>query len=340
LGQFNSTFFDTGIGVSQSFSLPQVYRRRKAYSQQQANTASAYLKLTEAQIMKQLLGLFEEYAYLNAKEKVISKQDSLYTIFADRAKIRWENGETDILEKATADQQKVLLNNQLGSVKMLKEYVITELAWLINDNNKYIPEVTIFSPEKNSFLYDSLSIIHHPALIAADHEIVAARLQTQMEKSALLPDVSLAYRNVSIRGTGADNEVYTAGDRFSSFQIGLGIPIFTKGIRSTIKAAEIMEEVKLNEYNSAKAHLSTQIKQQYELYLSVLEKVKLFEEQALPNAELVRDVAQKQFDLGEINYLEMVMLTNQSFSMENEYIELMRSLNSHVVELKYLTIKN
>jgi cobalt-zinc-cadmium resistance protein CzcA len=84
---------------------------------------------------------------------------------------------------------------------------------------------------------------------------------TQAEKTALWPELSAGYRNVSIRGTGADNVVYQGGDRFSSFQVGVGIPIFRKGIRASIQSAQMMEEVKADIYIAKKSEISAQIQE-------------------------------------------------------------------------------
>ena len=54
MGQFNSTYFDTGLGISQSFNLPQVYKKRANAQRQQVKTAEAYLRMSEAELRQQL----------------------------------------------------------------------------------------------------------------------------------------------------------------------------------------------------------------------------------------------------------------------------------------------
>ena len=66
LGQFNSAYFDTGIGISQAFSLPKVYRLRALANREQVKTAEAFIKLSEVEIRQQLDELFMEYSYLLA----------------------------------------------------------------------------------------------------------------------------------------------------------------------------------------------------------------------------------------------------------------------------------
>lgn len=337
LGQFNSTYFDTGVGFSQTFSLPKVYQRRAAAYQQQVKTAEYYFKLSEAEIRQQLDQIFMEYSYLTAKENLLKNQDSLYNAFVQKSLLRWQKGETDILEKTTAEQQKLNISNQLSMIGKMKEYVILQLQWYLNDGRKYVPQTDDFGVLKYGIFYDSLSLQKHPILQMAAQEITTARAMTQAEKTALWPELNAGYRNVSIRGTGADNVVYQGGDRFSSFQVGVGIPIFQKGIRASIHSAQMVEEVKANMYEAKKSEINAQIQEKYVLYNATMAQLEQYEKSALPNARLIRIVSEQQFGSGQINYLEYVMLTNQAINIESEYLELKRNLNTHIIHLNYLT---
>jgi len=337
LGQFNSSYFDTGFGISQTFSLPQVYRRRLEAKKQQVQMADYYLKISEADIRQQVYQIFQEYSYLTAKEKLLTYQDSLFTVFVEKTSARLRKGESDILENTTATQQKINISNQLAMVSGLKEYFILELEWLLNDGNVYVPENTNFNVLKYNIFYDSLSILKHPEIQASVQEINAARSVTIAEKTALLPEFTVGYKNLSIRGIGSDDRLYNGGDRFSSFQLGIGIPIFRRAIHSSIQASKIMEEIKSGLYTSKVTELRTKISQKYAFYNQTLTRLLQYEQKALANAIVIRDVSEKQFSNGEINYLEYVILTNQATMIEMEYLELMRNLNMTIIDLHFLT---
>jgi cobalt-zinc-cadmium resistance protein CzcA len=337
LGQFNSAFFDTGFGISQSFQLPSVYKKRSEFNIQKAKTAEAYFKMTEMEIKQHLEEIFAEYQYLEAKTNLLIYQDSLYANFQQKAQLRWQKGETNILEKTTADQQKINISQQMVTVNKMKNVILLTLNYLLNDGKEYAPNVTDFDILKYNILFDSNALQRHPVLLAAMQEINTAKAATNVEKSALLPDFSLGYRNVGIRGTGADNVVYSAGDRFSSVQVSVGIPIFRKGIQSAIQGAQMLEAFKVQEYASKRNDLNNQIRQQYEMYSETQNQINIFEKLSLPNARSIRDVSEKKFENGEINYLEYVMLTNQAIQIESDHLELIRNMNGYIIKLYYLT---
>jgi cobalt-zinc-cadmium resistance protein CzcA len=337
LGQFNSAFFDTGFGISQSFQLPGVYKKRTDFHIEKVKSAEAYVKMTEAEIRQQLDGLFAEYWYLDARLKLLNFQDSLYSNFLRKAELRWQKGETDILEKTTAEQQKLNITKQLIDVDKMKKFLLTTLNRIINDGNQYIPAASDFSILKYNIFIDSVTLLSHPTLLAATQELMESKAATSLQKMALFPDFNVAYRNVGIRGTGADNKFYNGSDRFSSVQIGIGIPVFRKGIRSAIHGAEMFEDLKMQEYSNKMLDIKSRIQHHYVMYNETMRQINTFEQTSLPNAKTIRTVSDKKFAKGEINYLEYVMLTNQAIQIESEYLDLIRSVNESIIHLYYLT---
>lgn len=339
-GQFNSIYFDFGIGVSQSFLSPKYYKSKRSLNNERIKSAEALVKVSEISITHQISALFSEWYYLMAKEKQLKYQDSIFLKFQDKANIRLINGESDLLEKTTAEQQRLYITQQIKDNEKAKQVVILTLNWLINDENDFIP-----ASDTLRILYDKLPEMaaipeNHPILFASAQEISTAKASTNLEKTALLPQFNLGYRNVSIRGTGADNKSYGFGNRFNSLQIGVNIPIFTRGIKSGINGAKIMEEVKIQEYASKLQEIQMQIQQQTALYNETMQQIQVFINQSLPNARIIRSVGQQKFDRGEINYLEYVMLTNQAIQTENDYIDLIYKVNGYIINLVYLMSNN
>jgi len=88
---------------------------------------------------------------------------------------------------------------------------------------------------------------------------------TSLEKAKLLPDWNIAYTNQSVMGWQLDKahveHYYGAGDRFSTVQVGVGIPIFMKAQRARIRAAGQMQAAAAMEALSATDKLWGQMQQ-------------------------------------------------------------------------------
>ena len=152
-----------------------------------------------------------------------------------------------------------------------------------------------------------------------------------------MPTLSVGYKNVSFRGLGPDNVYYNSSDRFSSFQLGVAAPIFGKSYNAAIEAARVQEDFSSNQYLLKKIELDNQIRQKSILRQELVSKYESFQKESIPNAKLVKQVSSKQFESGEINYLDYVLLNNQAIGIEMELLDLIAAANVLTIELQYLT---
>ncbi|MBK9734267.1 MAG: TolC family protein [Saprospiraceae bacterium] len=337
IGQFNSAFFDSKIGIAQSFQLPVVYQRKKKLLSENVKSASFNFLLSASEIRQQLDIIFNQYAHLKEKETLLMRHDSLYGQFLITTVTRLEKGETDILERVTAEHQKNSITMQLQQIRNDMKVILMEFNLILNDATYFIPDSDGLRLLKYNIFYDSSSLYRHPLMQISLQKIQTAKAATNVLKSALLPGISLAYNNLSIRGLGADNNSYNAADRFSSVQLGVAMPIFRKSIKADINASGINESILSTQLEEQYNDLKSTINQRYQTLHQHQDQIIYFEKTALKNAELIRNTADQKFKNGLINYLEFVLLVNQAISIENEYIDLIKAANDQIISLHYLT---
>lgn len=144
---------------------------------------------------------------------------------------------------------------------------------------------------------------------------------------------------MTMRGNGANDVTYNGFTRFHAAQIGVGIPLFRNAQRAKIEASKHWEKVIDNEYQTEKQKLDKQYQNALLQYQSSLENITYFEEKALPNANLIEKIANQQFQNGEINYLDWVMLINQSLTIKSNYLDAIKAINEHIILINYLNYK-
>jgi heavy metal efflux system protein len=332
IGQINSNENDTKFGIAQSFAFPTVYKRQKKLLTEEYNAKLLNSNLKEIEVKKSVTELFYKYLYLKKQEKLLNKADSLYTKFFEKAKLRLQKGESTILEKTTAENQKNNISMQLKQLQTTIEIAKIEFQLLLNSTENKEPFAEKF---KIDFKLDSLNIENNPTVKILQQQKKVVSTETAVQKSKLLPEINLGYNNNSFKGIGLDDS-----KRFHSAQIGLGIPLFGGSQKAKIKASKIAENIAENDYQTQVLILKSEYKKLLSQYQSNLETVKYFEEKGNQNANTIIDVANKQFSNGEINYLDYVLLINQSISIQIAYIESIKSLNETIITLKYLNSKN
>ncbi|MDE3183039.1 MAG: CusA/CzcA family heavy metal efflux RND transporter [Bacteroidota bacterium] len=337
-GQINSEYNDTKFGITQSIAFPTIYKKQKQLLTEDYNAALLKISLKEHEIKKAVTEVFYAFTYLKEKQKLLLQADTLYNNFYQKANLRLQKGESNILEKTTAETQKANIAIQLRQVQQAIEMTVLEFQLLLNTTENEQPAAITYKMP-GVLLIDSSSIENNPMLKIVQQQTLIARAQTAVEKSKLLPDLSLGYLNNSFKGTGADNQVYSGSNRFSSVQAGVGIPIFTKAQKARASSSKLLESILQSQYETEVLNVQNQYRKLLTLYNSNADVVKYFEDTGLKNAALIIQTATTQFINGEINYLDFVMLTNQAVAIQSNYIEAVKALNESIISINFITSK-
>jgi cobalt-zinc-cadmium resistance protein CzcA len=324
--------------VSQTIHFPTLYTRQKKLFSEEWQQSNYTVALKEIELKREVSRIFFTLIYLSEKEKLLKKCDSLYAEFLLKSELRFKKGESNILEKTTAESQKGAIQLQLTQLIEERESTQNEFLFLLNSKERFIPES---SSLKLKFVTptEEISSETHPYLSVLNQQKRISLANTKLERAKLLPQLIFGYNNTSIIGIGADDVFYSKSNRFQSVQFGLGIPIFGGAQKSKIEASKIEEAIAQNEFDKEKLFLENQIRTTLTLYKSSLEKLDYYEKTALPNADVVMKTAGIQFINGEINYLDWVILVNQSITTKSNYIDAIHHYNQIVIQLNYLTSK-
>jgi cobalt-zinc-cadmium resistance protein CzcA len=336
VGQINSAYTDTKFGISQSINFPTVYSRQKSLLKEEFSGSEIAITVKEVEIKKMISDIFNLLSYLIEKKLLLLRTDSLYTEFLTKANLRFEKGENNILEKATAENQQGQIAIQLKQLEQDIIIVQMQFQLALKTNTLYIPSTQKF---KKEIVFEDLTGLEHPKMKFLQQQKQIAFANTQFQKSKLLPDLIFGYNNTSIRGTGADNNYYSSSKRFHAMQIGVGIPIFNGAQKSIINASKIKELIAENNYEIGLQTLNTEKKTALLEYQKYLQTAKWYENKGLKSAEIISSTATKQFVNGEINYLDWVVLMNQSVTIQSQYIDVIKNLNETINQISYLNSK-
>jgi cobalt-zinc-cadmium resistance protein CzcA len=333
-GQVNSRYIDHRFGVAQALNFPTVYAKRKNVFNQEYGIGMTNLALKALDLKKQVIITYYHLAYLQEKEDILLKNDTVYAIFQDRSILRFKAGESNVLERTTAEVQRSQIAMQLRALQQDKAIYLLQLQWLMNTQSQYMPELDGFRMELPS--YDSGLIAQHPQIRILMQEKYAAQARTELERNKLLPDLNIQYSNMSMYGVGADNTFYTRNVRFQSVQVGIGIPIFSGSQRAMVTASRSQEKIAESNYNIAMNTLNNHWEQTIALYRKYQETLDYYETIGLKNADLMISTINQQFAAGEINYLSWVTLTNQALGVKSDYLDAVNNYNETIIELMYL----
>lgn len=332
-GQINSAYKDIKLGIAQSIAFPAVYARQKNVYTEEWKKSILNVALKEYELKKAVSLTFYEILYWNQKEQLLRETLALYSDFLNKADLRLKAGESNILEKTTAANQKSAIEIQIRQVQQEIAVLRLQFQWLLNSETDVTPQ-----DEKLYTAGLKNGLEQNPLLQALEQQKNIAAQQTALEKARLLPGLQLAYNLNSFRGTGPDDKVYNASPQFHSVQLGVSVPVFSGGQKARVQSAKIAETVAETDFQNTRYNLENQYKKLNEIYSRNLEIVSQYESSELKNAFTITETAQKQFKGGEINYLDFVLLVNQAVTLKNNYADVLWKLNQSAIELEYLTL--
>ncbi|MEZ0450882.1 CusA/CzcA family heavy metal efflux RND transporter [Sphingobacterium thalpophilum] len=332
-GQINSAYNDMKFGISQSIAFPTVYQKQKNLHSEEWKKSQLNVSLKEFELKKAVSQSYFQMVYWKDKEKLLNETLQLYTQFLDKASLRLKAGESNILEKTTASNQKSSIEIQLKQVQQEIKTLQLQFSWLLNSETEYLP---LENSRPVLLLQENAS---HPLLHVLEQQKTVAGKQTEVEKSRLLPGLQIGYNLNSLKGMGPDDKLYSATPQFHSVMVGVGIPIFSGGQKARIHASKVAESIAENDWHNTEFALEKKQQQLKQMYQTNLEIINRYETDELKNADIITKTAQQQFINGEINYLEFVMLVNQAVLLKSNYADALLKLNESVVELNYITLQ-
>ena len=335
IGQMNSFYVDNKFSVSQTIRLPKFYNAQKTVLMEEYKNSFLHLDLQKWQLKKEISLVYNELNYFIEKKKLLKKADSIFTQYFNRADLRLKKGESNLLEKATAENLRSQAEMQLKSLEKDREISIQKLSFLINDGTFYQNENAkygILNLENLNAEYAGNSLVLKQ--LEQEKNIQNAKLQT--EKAKLNPTFNIGYNNMSMYGNGADNKFYERSARFHSGMIGVGLPIFNSAQKSVIEAQKVNQLIAENNYQLGLINLKNQYLQNLRQFQKLNDEISYYQKTGLQNSENILKTANNQYFNGEINYLEWTLLVTQAFEIQNKYIDRLKETNDKIIEINSL----
>lgn len=336
-GQINGPYADNHFSISQEFAFPTVYAKQKKVNTIEYQKSIFNLELKTNQIKNEVIQNFYDYTYWQQKEDLLQKAKEMYTNFYNKASLRLQQGESNIIEQTTAKNQLIKIQSQLGDVQTAKQYVVLQLKYLLNTEEDFIPVLEY----KKAMLTDLDQNIENNAMIKiAEQNQLLSAANTKLERNKLLPNLLLTYNNNSFIGLAANDIYYNRDHRFSSFQVGVSLSLFNFGQHGRINAAQKAENIAASELINIKQELTTRYQQLLTSLANSQQTLESYKDQNTLESNVILKTADLQFVGGDINYLEFVILTNQALDYINSYIDAEKQYNDLVIQINFLTSNN
>ncbi len=339
-GQMNSVLNDNIISVSQSISFPTVYINQKKLANALAGSSEWQLRKSQLEISTQVKQVYWQLAYLHSRHRLLSYQDSLYSRFLRAAELRAASGETNRLEMMTARSQSLEVKNQILQNSSDIGIYVRNLQSLLNTDIYFLPADTVLKKADLVAASDTAGTRQNPSLGLIRQQVEVSRREKVLEQSRILPDINIGYFSQTIRGTQEVNNlpvIYGPGDRFSGIQAGITLPLWFVPFTSKAKAARINENIALSDAEYYSKFLSARYESLLDEFRKYSGSVDFYENQAVPEADLIIVQSSSSYKAGALDYLDYVISLNRALEIKQNYIDALNNLNQTVINIEYIT---
>ncbi|MBX5438535.1 MAG: TolC family protein, partial [Thermoflavifilum sp.] len=170
--------------------------------------------------------------------------------------------------------------------------------------------------------------------------IELSQANTRVEKSRLLPELSFSYMNQSFAGwhtlKDRTEQYYDGSTRFSSWMVGLNIPLFLKSYRARIQAASLMEQISQKEYEWSMLSLHMNISKAMQDYEKYTDQLHMLAEQEMPLVNQTLELSTQRLQRGEISYMEWIFTLRQVSEVRIQYLQTLREQWFAAITLHHL----
>jgi heavy metal efflux system protein len=338
-GQYNSfEKADNNLTISQTIPIAALGSQG---SLNRSLIASSELKklATENELVYQVKQIYYQLAYAQSRHVLLLQQDSIYEGFLKAASLRYKTGETNLLEKATAETQRNEVKNQLRRAEADILVLRTELKTLLN--TEALPEIAedVLTEIKADELPDSTDLVSNPSIAFMRQQVEVAKSQKKVESSKFAPDLLVGFFSQTLIGTTnpENGTAASSSDRFTGFQLGLSIPLWFVPHQGRVKAAEYNQQAAQSSYQYHQITLNGHMNQAVQQYTKNKSSLEYYRSSALPNAELILRQSGTAFRSGEIGYAEYLIGIRNAISIKEGFLQTVNDYNQSIIYIEFLS---
>ena len=337
-GQYNSVYTDNNLTLQQNIPFPSALANQLKLGKEQIVGAQQNLIVQQNNLVYEVKSIYFQLLYQEAQKKLFASQDSLYSDFANASSLRFKTGESNLLEKTTAETQLLEIQNLQRQNLADIEISGAQLKALLKSDLS-IEAADVLKKRVVPTEISAAQIQSNPTLKLINQEVTISRQYKRMEKSRIMPDLLVGGFVQSLTGVqnvNGQDIFYPRSKQFTGFQLGLSIPLWIKPNLARASAAAFQEESMRKKAQQYEVTLAGS----FEKALRELDKntatITYYETSALQNAELILSQSRKAFHAGEISYIEYLQSLKISISIKSNYLQAINQYNQSIVTLEYL----
>ena len=325
---------DNALSLTQQIDFPTVYVAKGKLLKAETKVERGKAEIAKLQLRTDIASTYYQLVYKQELIDILQVQDSVIGRFCSIVAKQHEAGEARKLERMTMERKLTDNRHELLQAKNDFATLQKQMMTLMNVAEPVVPaesklEALTLDLSDFNFYNTAEGQLAQDKIEVADREVTLA-------KNGYAPSLSVSLRNQLVISSWnpyhLDRSRFSEGN-FMGFEVGIGVPLFFGATKAKVKAAKRDREIADLEMKQDEA----QRRQDYCNLLSNLsvarEKMAYYNGDGLRQVEEMTRLAETEYESGEITYLELADVLDESVSHAmkrasaiNDYNQVMISL--------------
>ncbi len=326
------------MGVNQKFPWFGKLATRADIAESEANVARAQLADVELETIAGVKQAYYEVYYIQQAIKTTKTEQRLLAELRDVANARYQAGQVSQQDVLRADLEISQIESELIQLDQQLTSARARLArWLhIDPSTPIVADMR----DANQRLPDDLNALQRQAIAARPtlHAQLAAlerdRQAVSLAQLDYFPDVTLGLNWIEVGNAGISP--VTNGRDSVLLTAGLNLPIYRKRLQANVRSAEAKAVETARQYDRIRDETLEGVVDLFATARSQQDLLELFRTDIIPKARQTLDVSTRAYNVGEVDFLQLIDNWRKLLRYELTYYRLEASLQQTLARLERL----
>ncbi|MDT8347173.1 MAG: TolC family protein, partial [Flavobacteriaceae bacterium] len=313
-------------GVRQGIDFPGVYFAQKKKNKLSLASTQQLIEDRRISLKRKIAAAYYQWLYLSHYLDELKYIDSVYSDFSYAAQRKFELGESNYLEKITAQSQQKIIALELEKVNTELKNSLEALKNAVKAQEDFQPmlqPLPILKTKTNEVV--STENPFKQSLVKQEQ---AAQQEWKVEQNKWFPGLNASF----FWGSNS-----TLNQSLEGYEFGLKIPLFYWGQQASVKKAKHQYALQQAMSTSLSADYDRGY-QQLRLELAQLQQqLQYFESEGQQLSNAILDTAQKSYKNGAIDFFQYIQSLQNAWQIRREHLSLINTYNQVVLKLNFFS---
>ena len=315
------------FGVGHSFKMPLLHNSKKDLQQATVSLYASIANYKKFTLSGKIAFIYDELIYNQQLLEIYQEVDSIYSQYLQKAQKKYALGESNIIEKLSAQQKKDEIN-----------MLIQEVAWEINEAYNTLYTLT---QSTDQFLVSSIgyqlldppivTVDNHPSLQHAIAMINKSEKETIANYNSSKPELNLSLFNGF--NSFSDLEFYPG------IQAGISILLSKESYKAQQSADKISTEISQLQLSTNQLNLKREEAFLNQKLANISNRLVSYENTALRTSTELVSSAETALKQGAMDYFQYLMILDNARQSKIKWLSLIHEYNQATISLQYLSKK-